>query len=226
MLSDVTMPLPGTGWWNATARVVTAMCFVVLGGFAFAAILASIGHGLAGPLAAAGLLANICVFALFLLEACFVMLRLRPVSKRAGAAPRIVALLGTWLMAIVILLPAREASPALLVLGIVLGLAGSALAIASVATLGRSFSIMPEARRLVVSGPYRLMRHPLYVAEEIALCGLVAVHLSPMSVLLLVVQAVCQWCRARNEERVLGTVFADFAEYRRVTPMWFPKALW
>jgi protein-S-isoprenylcysteine O-methyltransferase Ste14 len=40
-------------------------------------------------------------------------------------------------------------------------------------TLGRSFSIMPQARTLVRSGPYRLIRHPLYVGELGAFGGAV-----------------------------------------------------
>jgi len=37
--------------------------------------------------------------------------------------------------------------------------------------LGKSFSIMPQARRLVIGGPYRFVRHPLYFAEELAVIG-------------------------------------------------------
>jgi len=32
--------------------------------------------------------------------------------------------------------------------------------------------MMAEARRLVTSGPYRLVRHPLYLAEELAVVGI------------------------------------------------------
>ena len=39
-------------------------------------------------------------------------------------------------------------------------------------TLGKSFSLIPQTRNLVTSGPYRLVRHPVYVGENGAL-GLV-----------------------------------------------------
>jgi len=42
---------------------------------------------------------------------------------------------------------------------------GAALAIASLATLGRSFAILPARRELVIRGPYRLVRHPAYACE-------------------------------------------------------------
>jgi protein-S-isoprenylcysteine O-methyltransferase Ste14 len=38
--------------------------------------------------------------------------------------------------------------------------------------LGRSFSVVPQARGLVRGGPYSFVRHPLYLAEEIALLGI------------------------------------------------------
>ena len=37
--------------------------------------------------------------------------------------------------------------------------------------LGRSFSIVPQARTLVRTGPYKFVRNPLYLAEEVALLG-------------------------------------------------------
>lgn len=44
--------------------------------------------------------------------------------------------------------------------------------------LRRSFSIMPEARELATSGSYRLVRHPPYLAEEIAAASSVTQFLS------------------------------------------------
>ena len=45
------------------------------------------------------------------------------------------------------------------------------IAVLAALDLGRSVSVMPEARRLVVQGLYRRIRHPLYLAEEIATIG-------------------------------------------------------
>ena len=52
-------------------------------------------------------------------------------------------------------------------------LGGNALAVLVLVQLGRSFSVMAEARRLVTSGVYRWVRHPLYLAEELAVIGIV-----------------------------------------------------
>ena len=40
---------------------------------------------------------------------------------------------------------------------------GMVLSIYSLTSLGKNFSIIPQARKLVQSGPYRLVRHPLYL---------------------------------------------------------------
>ena len=42
---------------------------------------------------------------------------------------------------------------------------GLAYSVWGLAYLRRSFSIIPEARRLVTGGPYRLSRHPVYLGE-------------------------------------------------------------
>ena len=41
--------------------------------------------------------------------------------------------------------------------------------LASVLALGRCFGVLPEARGLVTRGPYRTVRHPVYLGE-IAAC--------------------------------------------------------
>lgn len=42
---------------------------------------------------------------------------------------------------------------------------GTILAIGALATLGRSFALLPGHRELVVRGPYKVVRHPAYLAE-------------------------------------------------------------
>jgi protein-S-isoprenylcysteine O-methyltransferase Ste14 len=62
----------------------------------------------------------------------------------------------------VALFPRHDLSIGLNLLSAGLIVVGHLLAVYALAWLGRSFSIMAEARRLVTDGPYAVVRHPLY----------------------------------------------------------------
>ena len=51
-------------------------------------------------------------------------------------------------------------------------LPGLLLALWSLIVLGFSFSIAPEDRGIVARGPYRFVRHPMYLGEVLSLLGL------------------------------------------------------
>jgi protein-S-isoprenylcysteine O-methyltransferase Ste14 len=104
----------------------------------------------------------------------------------------------------------------------VLILAGSGAALYTLAQLGRSFSMMAEARRLVTWGPYRYVRHPLYVAEELAIIGLFMQFASVWSALVLAVHIAFQLRRMHNEETVLADIFPEYAAYRQRTARLLP----
>jgi protein-S-isoprenylcysteine O-methyltransferase Ste14 len=110
--------------------------------------------------------------ALFLaLVAATAITRLRPVRKAAGIEPRLSALLGTFLLMSLAVLPRPELPPIALAISGILVIIGMAMSFMVLRWLGKSFSIMAEARNLVTQGPYALVRHPLYICEEIAVLG-------------------------------------------------------
>jgi protein-S-isoprenylcysteine O-methyltransferase Ste14 len=150
------------------------------------------------------------------------MLRGPPLDKAQGIEPRLSALLGTLLITAIAFLPRRDLSPELGMLSTALILCGNAFAIAVLFRLGRSFSVMAEARGLVTGGLYRHIRHPLYVAEEIAAVGCAMQFFSLWAVLLLAVQFGFQLRRMANEERVLERQFPEYARYRRTTARLIP----
>jgi len=87
---------------------------------------------------------------------------------------------------------ARELSARLDVASTLQILCGVVFALYAVLELGRSFSVMPEARRLVTNGPYSVIRHPVYLGEAVALAGVTSQYLSPWALLLLALQFIFQ----------------------------------
>jgi protein-S-isoprenylcysteine O-methyltransferase Ste14 len=81
---------------------------------------------------------------------------------------------------------------------------GLCLVIAGQVTLGRSFGIAPANRGVVESGPYLLMRHPIYTGYLVTHLGFLAAHPRPMNIAIVAVADSALVIRALLEERVLG----------------------
>jgi protein-S-isoprenylcysteine O-methyltransferase Ste14 len=155
--------------------------------------------------------------------ALFFVVRLRPVAKVPGIGPRMVALCGTLLPTTLSLLPRYEDWAVLNAASFAAIAVSSALSMYGFSYLSRSASIMAEARRLVTSGPYRLVRHPVYLFEELGVIGTALSCLWPpdtaaVAVVVLTVHAWCQIRRMQLEERVLESAFPDYSAYRVGTP--------
>lgn len=72
-------------------------------------------------------------------------------------------------------------------------------------TLFRNFGIAPALRGVTATGPYRLVRHPMYAAYMIGQAGFLYAFPSPWNVSVLAVWAVAQVLRIEAEERLLRT---------------------
>lgn len=165
---------------------------------------------------------RLSTFCFMVLLAASVLARTRPAAKAPGLAPRLSALFGTFLIYAFALFPRRELSPAAEIVSTMLVLVGTASAAYVLGQLGRSFSIMAEARQLVTSGVYRYVRHPLYLAEELAAIGVAVQFLSYWTVAILCLQIAFQLRRMRNEETVLAAAFPTYAAYRERTARLIP----
>ena len=136
-----------------------------------------------------------------------------PQRTAPGFYPRFAAVAGTYLGAGIVLLPPQELSSALYLVSLLLVIGGTVVAISAVLALGRSISILPEARRLVTWGPYALVRHPLYLGEIVAIFGIALQYLLPWSLLLAALVCAFQFLRIKNEERILVKVFPEYKNY-------------
>jgi len=165
---------------------------------------------------------RLSTIAFMLLAASAVILRSPPTGKSSGLEPRISALTGTFLIYAVLLLPRRDLSLAEEIISTLLTMIGNAGAVIALSQLGRSFSIMAESRRLVTTGPYRFVRHPLYVAEEIATIGMFLQYDLQWAVLVLAAHIALQLRRMHNEEVVLTAKFPEYAAYQRTTARLIP----
>ena len=120
------------------------------------------------------------------------------------------------------LFPRHELSPSAEIVSTLLILVGTVAAVFVLSQLGRSFSVMAEARRLVTSGVYRIVRHPLYLAEELAVIGIFMQFVSFWTALLLAAQIAFQLRRMHNEEVILDEIFPEYAAYRQRTARLVP----
>lgn len=157
-----------------------------------------------------------------LLIAAGAILRTRPSTKASGVEPRISALVGSFLIYGVLLFPRRDLSLTAEIASTLMVMTGSIGAIVALSQLGRSFSVMTETRQLVTRGPYQFVRHPLYVAEEIAIVGVWIQFASLWTALLLAAQFAFQLRRIHNEETILAATFPEYHAYQKNTARLVP----
>jgi protein-S-isoprenylcysteine O-methyltransferase Ste14 len=110
--------------------------------------------------------------------------------------------------------------------GDILATAGLAYSVWGLAYLRRSFSIIPEARRLVVGGPYGLSRHPVYLGEIATAIGVNLATAGWPAALAVAYFIGAELLRMRWEERILAQAFpSDYPAYAARVPRYFPNPL-
>ena len=159
---------------------------------------------------------------LILLLMTFLIVRNPAKVKARGVMPRLAAFAGTYLGVLIVWLPPQPIPVVLSSTSLLLMVAGVGFSIYSISHLGRSFSLMAEARNLVMDGPYAKIRHPLYLGEAMSFLGLTLQFLSPLAVALFVVQIGFQLVRMQNEETVLGDLFPEYEQYKANTARLVP----
>jgi protein-S-isoprenylcysteine O-methyltransferase Ste14 len=206
---DVLMRLPLLGWGMIAATIQVAGLSQLMKAkldFVYAIHMAT----------------RLSTIAFIFLVVASVVFRTRPSGKASGLEPRIVAVVGSFMMYGILLFPRHNLSLSGEIIATLLVTIGNAGALVALAQLGRSFSVMAESRRLVTTGPYRFLRHPLYLAEEIAMIGVFLQFASRWTALLLAIQIAFQLRRMHNEELVLTASFPEYTAYQRTTARLIP----
>lgn len=119
--------------------------------------------------------------------------------------------------------PAGDVALGAVVAGELLVIAAVAFTFVSVLSLGTCFGVLPEVRGLVTRGPYRFVRHPVYLGEIAAFLGFVIASQHLVNILPLVLFAVSQAVRLRLEEEALLAEFPEeYGAYAARTPRFVP----
>jgi protein-S-isoprenylcysteine O-methyltransferase Ste14 len=131
---------------------------------------------------------------------------------------------GLWLGLIAALLPSIHALPEMLSpLATWIGLASYGLILWSLCTLGGAFGIAPADRGLVVQGPYRFVRHPMYLGELVLRFVLIIASPQPvLSALFALALVVVQIARSLREEKVIQgyRLYANWVRWRLIPGIW------
>ena len=82
-------------------------------------------------------------------------------------------------------------------------------------SLGRGFTILPEANSLSMSGIYKISRHPLYLTYIFWCITQIMIYQTWTILAFSVIQIVLYYFRARCEEEVLVDAFPQYEEYMK-----------
>ncbi len=165
---------------------------------------------------------NTAFAALAGLEVGLFLTRKLPVAKSRRAWPRIVAFVGAQSALLFLALPSATPPPWLSALSTAITIAGAVASFLVLWRLGRSFSVTPQARALVTGGPYRFVRHPLYLAEQIGTFGIMWRYAQPWGALVFLVSLGLQFPRMHYEEEVLAAAFPAYRAYAARTKRLIP----
>ncbi len=108
-------------------------------------------------------------------------------------------------------------------LALTLALVGPAISLWGALALGRSFGILVSVRKIVGHGPYKYVRHPIYLGYFLLWIALCLGNCSWATVVMLLVSLALLSYRAHLEETRLAESSAEYRDYRRRTGFIFPR---
>jgi protein-S-isoprenylcysteine O-methyltransferase Ste14 len=109
--------------------------------------------------------------------------------------------------------------------GLALVTLAGGLSLVSLVTMGRVFGVRPALRDLVTSGPYRFVRHPMYLSYVLADTGYNLQEWNFVTVLLVLVGWASLVYRIHAEEQILSQ-HAKWPAYVALVPWRLFPGLW
>ncbi len=201
-----TVTLSKSWSYHRTMELLGGMWFM----FMALCVAMKIGASLTDPWPS--LLSRFCIASFYILLGLLIVTRPPAKAQADGLLPRIAAFVGTYMpWTITFFGKTDEALPNLVSTACVL--IGMIMVLVTIRHLGRSFSVVPQARSVVQTGPYRWIKHPLYLAEEIAILGVVLQDLTAVTVIVLVLHIGVQVCRILYEEDLLRRNCPEYSSY-------------
>ena len=88
-------------------------------------------------------------------------------------------------------------------LPIIIFLIGTILTLTSTLYLGKSFGIRPAIRKVIVNGPYAIVRHPIYLGQFIMAIGCLVANFTLLSATAFIGLLLFQLLRIKEEEALL-----------------------
>ena len=126
--------------------------------------------------------------------------------------------LGDWLLATtstcagLLIIPGVMLVPALAPLGVTLADVGNLIQAWAKLVLRRSFGVAPANRGIKISGPYRLVRHPMYAGYALVHMGVMILMFTPINAVIYAIGWWAQILRILAEERLLSED-PEYADY-------------
>ena len=163
----------------------------------------------------------------------------KPTSRRAeglkSLTPYLPVVIGVALLQLHVLPESWVKEPlwphslALDVAGLAVTVLGAVFAIWSRVTLGRNWSSVPQVKaqhQLVVKGPYRIVRHPIYTGLILAVAGTGLAQNKGIWLVMVVLIFASYLLKIRVEERLMMETFPEeYPEYRRRVKALIPGIL-
>jgi protein-S-isoprenylcysteine O-methyltransferase Ste14 len=111
----------------------------------------------------------------------------------------------------------------LVIAGLTCIIIGPMFALWGILHLGRSFGIFVTVRKVILTGPYQWVRHPMYLGWVCTCVGVALANFSGAYFVLVAMHILLLLYRAHLEETVLSKYSPEYREYLKRTGFIFPR---